>query len=69
MAAIKIVTNNFNFIKLIIFTQFLCHTTFIAILKLILGEEGIGVEILMFRIFWYARNQRLLPIPFIFFPH
>ena len=43
----KIVNDNFNFIKLIIFTQFLCHTTFIAILKLVLCEKGTGVEILM----------------------
>ena len=46
------------------FMQYLCNVTFIAILKLVLCVESTGIETLLLRIFWYAKNQRWLPIQF-----
>ena len=48
------------------FMQYLCNVTFIAILKLVLCVESTGIETLMLRIFWYAKNQRWLGIPDVF---
>ena len=55
---------NFNFIKLIIFTQFLCHTNFSAILNLILCEKGTGVDVL--NILVYKKSK--MAANFGFFP-